>query len=46
MAGLLVIGFVCNFLVKAVDQRFHMRPEREAEAAEAAVGAAGEPAGA
>jgi hypothetical protein len=45
MAGLLVIGFICNFLVKAVDKRFHMRPEREAEAA-AAVGAAGEPAGA
>jgi hypothetical protein len=46
MAGLLVIGFICNFLVKAVDKRFHMRPEREAEAAAAAVGAAGEPAGA
>jgi len=24
MAGLLVIGFICNFLVKAVDARFHM----------------------
>ena len=24
MAGLLVIGFICNFFVKAVDQRFHM----------------------
>jgi MFS family permease len=24
MAGLLVIGFICNFLVKAVDSRFHM----------------------
>jgi MFS family permease len=25
MAGLLVIGFICNFLVKAVDRRFHMK---------------------
>ena len=25
MAGLLVIGFICNFLVKAVDARFHMK---------------------
>ena len=24
MAGLLVIGFICNFFVKAVDRRFHM----------------------
>src|SRR3569623_634366 len=24
MAGLLVIGFICNFFVKAVDSRFHM----------------------
>jgi MFS family permease len=24
MAGLLVIGFICNFLVKAVDARWHM----------------------
>jgi MFS family permease len=24
MAGLLVIGFICNFFVKAVDTRFHM----------------------
>ena len=29
MAGLLVIGFICNFLVKAVDARFHMKPEGE-----------------
>jgi hypothetical protein len=46
MAGLLVIGFICNFLVKAVHQRFHMRPDHEAEMAQIAVGAAGEPAGA
>ncbi len=25
MAGLLVIGFICNFFVKAVDTRFHMK---------------------
>jgi hypothetical protein len=30
MAGLLVIGFICNLLVKAVDKRFHMRSEAEA----------------
>jgi MFS family permease len=29
MAGLLVIGFICNFLVKAVDARYHMRVEGE-----------------
>ena len=29
MAGLLVIGFICNFLVKAVDARYHMRAEGE-----------------
>jgi hypothetical protein len=32
MAGLLVIGFICNLLVKAVDKRFHMRSEAEAGA--------------
>ncbi|MEO6840824.1 MAG: OFA family MFS transporter [Bradyrhizobium sp.] len=25
MAGLLVIGFICNYFVKAVDARFHMK---------------------
>jgi len=29
MAGLLVIGFICNLLVKAVDRRYHMKPETE-----------------
>jgi MFS family permease len=29
MAGLLVIGFICNFFVKPVDSRFHMKPEGE-----------------
>jgi len=46
MAGLLVIGFICNALVKAVHHRFHMRPDHEAEMAKIAVGAASEPAGA
>jgi MFS family permease len=27
MAGLLVIGFICNFFVKAVDKRFHMKAD-------------------
>ncbi len=27
MAGLLVVGFICNFLIKAVDDRHHMNPE-------------------
>jgi MFS family permease len=46
MAGLLVIGFICNLMVKAVHHRFHMRPDHEAERALLDVGAAGEPAGA
>jgi hypothetical protein len=46
MAGLLVIGFFCNVLVKAVHNRFHMTPDHEAEMAQVAVGAASEPAGA
>ncbi|MGE0063001.1 MAG: OFA family MFS transporter [Xanthobacteraceae bacterium] len=29
MAGLLVIGFICNFLVRAVNQRYHMKPEND-----------------
>jgi len=46
MAGLLVIGFLCNLFVKAVHQRFYMRADHDAEMAQIAVGAAGEPAGA
>src|SRR5208283_1870834 len=46
MAGLLVVGFICNFMVKAVHHRFHMKPEHDAELAQAEVAAAGEPAGA
>lgn len=31
MAGLLVVGFVCNFFIKAVDRRFHMEADHSAE---------------
>jgi MFS family permease len=44
MAGLLVIGFICNFFIKAVNSRYHMKDETERMAA--AVGAVGKPAGA
>ncbi|MBN9242763.1 MAG: OFA family MFS transporter [Mesorhizobium sp.] len=40
MAGLFVIGFICNFLVRAVDARYHMKAENRG----AALGAAGQPA--
>jgi MFS family permease len=52
MAGLLVIGFICNLLVKAVNRRYHMKGEDGALAAAAEAGAAraarlsGKPAGA
>ncbi len=46
MAGLLVIGFICNFMIKAVHHRFHMKPDHEATRAQMDVDAAGEPAGA
>ena len=38
MAGLLVIGFIANFLIKAVHHRFHMKPEESALATAAAAG--------
>ena len=44
MAGLLVIGFFCNLIVKAVDKRFHMRSEAEAESPQLGGTAAGQPA--
>jgi MFS family permease len=44
MAGLLVIGFFCNFFITAVNSRFHMKDE--AEDAAAAVAAVGKPVGA
>ena len=46
MAGLLVIGFIANALVKAVDARYHMKPESDAERAQMPVGAVAKPAGA
>jgi len=46
MAGLLVVGFICNLLIKAVDKRFHMVPDREADRTQMNVGAAARPAGA
>jgi MFS family permease len=46
MAGLLVIGFLCNLFVKAVHSSFHMRPVNEAEGAQIDVGGISEPAGA
>jgi MFS family permease len=46
MAGLLVVGFFCNLFVKAVHHSFHMRPDHEAEEAQAAVAAVGDPSGA
>ncbi|MGC1780622.1 MAG: OFA family MFS transporter [Xanthobacteraceae bacterium] len=46
MAGLLVIGFLCNLMVKAVHARFHMKPDHEAIRAQMQVDVAGEPAGA
>ena len=38
MAGLLVVGFFCNLAVKAVDSRFHMKPEGEAAAGPSGAG--------
>jgi MFS family permease len=29
MAGLLVVGFICNLLIKAVDRRFHMKEQSD-----------------
>ncbi len=45
MAGLLVVGFLCNLMIKAVHERYHMKSD-EAERAAAQVGALGRPAGA
>jgi MFS family permease len=46
MAGLFIIGFIANAFVKAVNQRYHMRPDSEAERAQMRVGTAAKPAGA
>jgi hypothetical protein len=45
MAGLLVVGFLCNFFVMSVHERFHMRAvqtEAKVEAAPVFSGADGE----
>ena len=36
MAGLLVVGFIANLCVKAVDKRHHMKPEVDVDLAQAA----------
>lgn len=41
MAGLFVVGLICNFFVKAVDSRFHMRSGREGSALDDAGAMAG-----
>jgi MFS family permease len=46
MAGLFIIGFIANVLVKAVDMRFHMKSESDSGAAAMRAGAAGQPASA
>jgi hypothetical protein len=33
MAGLFVIGLVCNFFVKAVNERYHMKADDRAMSA-------------
>jgi len=38
MAGLLVIGFLCNLFIKAVHHRFHMKEEESALAVAAEIG--------
>jgi MFS family permease len=44
MAGLLVIGFICNLLVKAVDKRFHMSPDQDTLRDAGRMSTAGQPA--
>ncbi len=46
MAGLLVVGFICNAFIGPVHRRFHMAADKNANLAEAEVDAAGDPAGA
>ena len=45
MAGLLVVGFICNFMIKAVHARYHMRDD-EADIAVAGGMPIAKPAGA
>jgi|HubBroStandDraft_5_1064220.scaffolds.fasta_scaffold19339_1 MFS family permease len=46
MAGLFIIGFIANALIKAVDARYHMKADGSADRAQMGVGAAARPAGA
>jgi MFS family permease len=46
MAGLFIIGFIANLLVKAVNERYHMKPDTGAADAAMRAGAAAKPAGA
>jgi hypothetical protein len=48
MAGLFIIGFIANLLIKAVNQRFYMKPDETAfdAAAEAAAAVGGKTANA
>lgn len=48
MAGLLVIGFICNALIRAVHERYHMKPDdaRAHDAVADAAAARAQPAGA
>lgn len=48
MAGLLVIGFICNAMIRAVHERYHMKPDdaRAHDAVADAAAARAQPAGA
>ena len=46
MAGLFIIGFIANALIKAVDARYQMKADNNADRAQLGVGAAAKPAGA
>ncbi len=46
LCGMLVIGLICNFLIKPVAAKWYMKSDHEAVRAQMAVDAAGEPAGA
>jgi MFS family permease len=46
MAGLFIIGFIANALIKAVDARYHMKTDNNADRAQLGVSAAAKPAGA
>jgi len=37
MAGLLILGFLCNSMVKPVDDKYLMAPEEETQATDTAI---------